>query len=56
MTGVWKEGIFGKNVGVAFIDDGLDYEHPDLADNYVSLWTDLISCKINQILVCQGLL
>ncbi len=34
VTGVWKEGYFGKGVNVAFIDDGLDHDHPDLADNF----------------------
>ncbi|KAI8906780.1 peptidase S8/S53 domain-containing protein [Gorgonomyces haynaldii] len=34
ITGVWAQGITGKGVTVAFIDDGLDYDHPDLKDNF----------------------
>lgn len=36
MTGVWGQGITGKNVVVAILDDGLDMDHPDLKDNYAS--------------------
>lgn len=31
---VWYSGNMGQNVTVAVIDDGLDYELPDLADNF----------------------
>lgn len=31
---VWYDGIKGKGVTVAIIDDGLDYESPDLLDNF----------------------
>ncbi|KAI8805076.1 pheromone processing endoprotease Kex2 [Cladochytrium replicatum] len=34
VTGVWEQGITGKNVVVCFIDDGVDYEHPDLRDAF----------------------
>ncbi|KAK6093622.1 pheromone processing endoprotease [Batrachochytrium dendrobatidis] len=34
ITGVWIEGISGKGITIGFIDDGLDYENPDLKDNY----------------------
>ena len=33
---VWQKGITGKGVVVSILDDGIDYTHPDLADNYVS--------------------
>jgi len=37
VTGVWEElGITGKGVAVAMVDDGVDYTHADLADNFVS--------------------
>ncbi|KPM05675.1 neuroendocrine convertase 2-like protein [Sarcoptes scabiei] len=30
----WAQGITGKNVTTAIMDDGVDYMHPDLRDNY----------------------
>jgi subtilisin-like proprotein convertase family protein len=30
----WKENITGNGVVIAVVDDGLEYTHPDLADNY----------------------
>ncbi|KAJ3275052.1 pheromone processing endoprotease [Terramyces sp. JEL0728] len=34
ITGVWEQGITGTGVTVAFIDDGLDHDSPDLKDNF----------------------
>ncbi|KAG6003283.1 hypothetical protein E4U21_002210 [Claviceps maximensis] len=34
VTGVWLEGVTGKNSTVAIIDDGLDMKSLDLKDNY----------------------
>lgn len=34
VTGLWYEGITGKGVVTALIDDGLDYESEDLKDNF----------------------
>lgn len=34
VTHLWKEGITGKGVKVAVIDDGLDMHHDDLRPNY----------------------
>ncbi|KAI9486635.1 MAG: peptidase S8/S53 domain-containing protein [Benjaminiella poitrasii] len=34
VTGVWSQGITGKDVVVAILDDGLDMDHDDLKDNY----------------------
>ncbi|EDO15419.1 hypothetical protein Kpol_1015p8, partial [Vanderwaltozyma polyspora DSM 70294] len=34
VTGLWYEGITGKGVVVAIVDDGLDYESEDLKDNF----------------------
>lgn len=31
----WKAGITGKGVVVTILDDGIQYSHPDLAQNYV---------------------
>lgn len=32
----WKEGYNGSGVVVTILDDGLETDHPDLAQNYVS--------------------
>ncbi len=32
----WAQGITGKNITTAVMDDGVDYMHPDLKFNYVS--------------------
>ncbi|EGO52593.1 hypothetical protein NEUTE1DRAFT_133220 [Neurospora tetrasperma FGSC 2508] len=34
VTGLWLEGVTGKNATVAIVDDGLDMETDDLKDNY----------------------
>jgi kexin len=36
VTGLWDMGITGAGVITALVDDGLDYESEDLADNFVS--------------------
>ena len=32
----WAQGVTGKNITTAIMDDGVDYMHPDLIRNYVS--------------------
>lgn len=32
----WMEGITGKGAVVTILDDGLEKDHPDLQQNYVS--------------------
>jgi len=32
----WKENFTGQGVVIAVVDDGLEYTHPDLAQNYLS--------------------
>jgi kexin len=34
VTGVWAQNITGQGVTAAIVDDGLDYENPDLAANF----------------------
>ena len=34
LTGVWIQGITGKDVTIVLLDDGVDYEHPDIKDNF----------------------
>lgn len=33
----WQRGYTGKNVVVTILDDGIERNHPDLAQNYVCL-------------------
>lgn len=33
----WEKGYSGKNVVVTILDDGIQTDHPDLIDNYVSI-------------------
>lgn len=33
---VWKMGYTGRGVVVGVVDDGLEKDHPELKDNYVS--------------------
>ena len=33
----WEMGYTGKNVTTAIMDDGIDYIHPDLKDNFVCI-------------------
>lgn len=37
VQGAWEEGITGKGSVVTILDDGLEKDHPDLIQNYVSL-------------------
>ena len=32
----WQRGYTGRNVVVTILDDGIERNHPDLAQNYVS--------------------
>jgi kexin len=41
VTGLWELGITGKGVISALVDDGLAYDHPDLAANFVRFIYDL---------------
>ncbi|XP_042230513.1 proprotein convertase subtilisin/kexin type 7-like [Homarus americanus] len=34
VVGAWESGITGRGVTVCVIDDGLEWQHPDLRDNY----------------------
>ncbi len=34
VTGAWALGYSGKGVSVTFLDDGLEYTHPDIKQNY----------------------
>ena len=34
VTGAWSQGYSGKGVSVTFLDDGLEWDHPDIHQNY----------------------
>lgn len=41
VAGAWKKGFTGKGVVVTILDDGVEKEHPDLAENYVSAFINV---------------
>lgn len=38
ITGAWHQGYTGRGRVVTFLDDGLEFDHPDLQENYVSCY------------------
>ncbi len=36
VTGAWRQGYTGHGVVLTFLDDGIEWDHPDLKQNYVS--------------------
>jgi subtilisin family serine protease len=40
----WAKGYTGKGVVVSILDDGIDYNHTELAQNYVSFIVGLLKC------------
>ena len=32
----WQKGYTGRNIVVSILDDGIERDHPDLKNNYVS--------------------
>ena len=46
----WQKGYNGKGVVVSILDDGIEKNHPDLADNYVSIHQTLFKIKHYEIL------
>ena len=47
VAAAWAQGVTGKNVTTAIMDDGVDYMHPDLIHNYVS--QSIITCILSSI-------
>jgi hypothetical protein len=39
VTGAWEMGYTGRGHVVTFLDDGLEFDHPDLSENYVRSFT-----------------
>lgn len=44
IMGAWKRGYTGKDVVVTILDDGIERNHPDLLQNYVSVY--VCACKV----------
>ena len=38
----WDRGYTGKGITTAIMDDGIDYLHPDLFNNFVSIILKLV--------------
>lgn len=38
----WQKGYTGKGVVVSILDDGIQRNHPDLVQNYVSISGDFV--------------
>lgn len=34
---VWEQNVIGRGAVVSILDDGIEYTHPDLKENYVSI-------------------
>lgn len=49
--GAWKRGYTGKDVVVTILDDGIERNHPDLFQNYVSVY--VCACRA-AMSVCVG--
>lgn len=45
----WQSGFTGKGVVVSILDDGIEKNHPDLMQNYVSLALDVSQHKDKNI-------
>lgn len=43
ITGLWDMGLSGKGVIASFLDDGIDFDSPDLKDSFVSIHSFLLS-------------
>jgi len=44
IVGAWKRGYTGKDVVVTILDDGIERNHPDLTQNYVSVSLCMSGC------------
>lgn len=34
----WRKGYTGKDIVVTILDDGIEHDHPDIIENYVSFF------------------
>jgi subtilisin family serine protease len=49
ISGAWRLGFTGKNVVVTILDDGIEKDHPDLIQNYVSI---SLRCDVYCMFAC----
>ncbi len=52
VAAAWAQGVTGKNITTAIMDDGVDYMHPDLINNYVSVVVYSSNCRL-RFLSCK---
>jgi len=36
---VWEDGLSGEGIVIGIVDDGLQHDHPDLSENYISAFS-----------------
>lgn len=49
IMGAWRRGYTGKDVVVTILDDGIERNHPDLVQNYVSAKESRRNNSVKQI-------
>lgn len=49
ILGAWKRGYTGKDVVVTILDDGIERNHPDLFQNYVSVQQQYVCVNVESI-------
>lgn len=54
ISGAWRLGFTGKNVVVTILDDGIEKDHPDLIQNYVSISTNAVMCVLHVCMLNQN--
>jgi len=42
VSGAWQMGYTGRGRVVTFLDDGLEFDHPDLQENYVCVYLHIL--------------
>ena len=53
IMGAWKRGYTGKDVVVTILDDGIERNHPDLFQNYVSVYVCVCRAAVSaSVCVC----
>ena len=50
---VYAQGITGKGINVVVLDDGFEWRHPDIRDNYVSGRENTFNQNFNKSFFCK---